>query len=269
MKPYHPTITEPTLKAFIYGDPGAGKTTFLATAMDDPRTSPMFLINCAGNPESIRRRPNLPYVVTLENTKDMNHIYDWFGKGQPAEHSFTKFLKDYGFPELPRVPFKSLGFDVVTEYQRMALDEITGNDKKRPGDDLKFAERRDWGQALARVSMIARFMYKLPLSVFIAGWEKADKDENTGIISYAPSLWGQAQGEVPGYSLLTMRFVRQGKLSTNDKKQVEEQSARTYAYCDQLGRFQAKEQYGGIPVIMSDPTIPKLMTAVYGETSVG
>lgn len=266
MKKYDPQIAVPTLKAFFYGDPGSGKTTLISSAMFDARTAPLLMLTCAGNPESIRRQTPLPTIVELEATKDLNVVYDWLLKGQPAEHAFVRDV----LGTAPDKPFRSIALDTITEYQRIAMDEITGNVGRKLGDDLKFAERRDWGQALARITQVARWLFRLNMSVFITAQERREVEEATGTMSYEPSLWGGAAREVPGYSLLTMRLVRRANMSMADRKdmtpEVKKQSeaARTTAFIDQMGRFLAKEQYGGLPPVMTEPTVAKLMTAIYG-----
>ena len=267
MKPYNPLTAAKTVKAFIFGDPGAGKTTFLGTAMYDARTSPLLLIDCGGNPESLRRNARHPYVIAIETSKELGAIYSWLAAGQPREkHPFLELLKKNNFPPLPEEKFKSVAIDVITEVQRIVVDEITGNDSKMPGDSFKSAETRDWGTALTQVTKAARLFFKLDLTVFIICWEKAK--ENNGITRIVPSLWGQAQNEVPGYSLLTMRFVREAKLGFKEKKEVTKEEiaqAHTFAYCDQISDLLVKEQYGGLPPVIADPTVTKLLNYIYGE----
>lgn len=268
------------VKAFIYGDPGAGKTTFFGTVMEDPRTAPAYWINCAGNPDSIRKNKILPPVmITLDSTKDLNEIYNWFNQGQPRTtkdgkpHPHVVALEAAGqtipWPSaeagILAKPFKSIVFDGITEYQRMRLDEILGNDNKKPADQLASAQIQHWGQMLQSLTYVARLLFTGldDISVFIGCLEYEKTDEMTKAVSYGPALWGQGRAEVPGYSLLTGRMMRRSKMSSDAKKEM---TIDVYSalYLAQEGRFMAKEQYGGLPKSMPSPTIPQLMDLIYG-----
>lgn len=261
MKPYNPQLAAPTLKLFVYGDPGGGKTTLFGTAMDDIRTSPVLMLNCAGNPESIRRRNSMPFIVTLEKTVELNDIYDWFLHGQKQEHPFVAKLKEWGSPY---TTFKSIALDSLTEYQRIALDEITGNTNKKLGDDLKPADRQMWGQALARLTKVARLLYGLEgVSVFMSALESRNTDES-GVSIIGPNLWGQADKEVPGYALLAMRLVKTSSIVVTSERAKHGASKRV-GFLDEAARFFAKDQYGDLPPFIDDVTVPMLMNKIYGE----
>jgi len=262
------------LKMFLYGDPGSGKTTVLGTALDDPRTTPLLWLNCGGNPESIRRRTNLPPILTIEATKDLGPVYSWLAKGQPLEHPFLvdNKLVDW-FMGLPRVegavggPVKCIVFDGWTEYQRIAVDEVAGNVKKFPGDTMNSIEIRHWGQALARLTKDVRLLYGLPnLHTLFTCLEKQEQDQFTGQMSWGPSLWGQAKNEVPAYSLLTARMVRRSKMPATDRKEFAS-DAYSVLFVDQVGRFLAKDQYGGLPTHFEKPTITGILDAIGGPNA--
>jgi len=264
MKIYDPQIATPTLKAFVYGDPGSGKTTLLASAMDDPRTSPILLLTCGGNPESIRKRKSMPLILQLDGTKQLNPIYDWFKLGQPSTHPFSKELTAMGVDLEKWGQFKSVAIDSLTEFQRICLDEITGNITRKIGDDLKAPDRQMWGQALSQMTKVARLFYSLSdVSVFMTALEKRETDESTGITTTRPGLWGQSDGEVPSYSLLTLRQVRTSSLSATER--AKHKDCKIVAYTDTVGRAFAKEQYGDLPEAFGNPSVPALMELIYGK----
>lgn len=267
MRAYNPQIAVPTLKAFVFGDTSTGKTNLLATAMDDVRTSPMLMLTCMGNPESIRRRVTLPFIGELEATSDLNPVYEYLVNGQLETHPFAGKLKEMGWDPQEHGPFKAIALDSATEYQRIALDEMTGNRSKRIGDDLKAPDRQMWGQALARLTRVARLLYGLPnMSVFITALEKRELEEATGAYSMRPGLWGQADGEVPSYSLLTMRLTKVSSIPVvATRKQLE--GTYNIGYIDQQAQVLGGEKYGGLPKEIPGPTIPKIMDYIYGPVT--
>lgn len=275
MKIWQPE-TGQTLATFFYGDPGGGKTTLVASAMDDPRTAPLLLLNCGGNPASIRRRSTLPTILTIEDVAELNPVFDWLKAGQPtSEKDLPARLKSaYGLELTP--PYRSVAIDGMTELQRVIQDKNLGNAGKGPGSDLKPAQIQDWGKVLSQVTYIARLFFSLAdeqkfpdgrvvpgISVFVTALERVDHDQLTGVMSYGPGLWGQARAEVPAYSLLTSRLVRRNKLPQAMAQEAGE--AYSVAFFDQLGKFLAKDQYGGLPPMMSEPTVPKIMEILYGR----
>lgn len=264
MKPYEPE-KDITIKLFAYGDPGAGKTTMTSSLLDDPRTSPVLWFNAAGNPHSIRRRPVQPTMLTIDNPTDLDEPYDWLVAGQPEKHSFVAHCLNMNVTLTP--PYKSFVLDSATEYQRICLDKIMGNDKVKIGGTLASPEFKHWGQVLGQLTKMARLLYGLPMTVVITALERPDKDEQTGAFQYSPGLYGQARSEVPGYSLLTMRLVRKSKMLSKEKdiKNDEGDVAYSVGYIDQTGKFLAKDQYAAMPAVMPEPTMPKILNAVYGK----
>jgi len=271
------------LREFIYGESGAGKSTHLATACLDERTRPMLWLDIGGNPESIRvPEEHFPTIVSLEKVADLNDVYDWLLTGQPIfarnrdgkpttkMHPFVTWMKDTHtrMPEVKLVEdetnpplFKSLAFDGATEFQRLAIMEITGNREKRPGDPLQATEIQHWGQALNRVVHVVRLLYQLPMHVMLTALEDDRKDETTGAIRSVPWLWGQAREEVPAYSLLTMRLVRKADIPIASER-AKYPKAYSIGFADMVGPFVAKEQYHMTKKIFEDPTITAILDAI-------
>ena len=61
-----------------------------------------------------------------------------------------------------------------------------------------------------------------------------------------------------------MRIARREKTLPADKAKIAA-TVRTVAYTDQVGRFIAKDQYGGLDRIIESPTVTKIMDAIYGS----
>jgi len=267
------TSRDAYLKWFCYGDPGAGKTTLFGTACDDARTSPVLWLDCGGNPESIRNRPNLPTFVVIEEVADLSPIYAWLKAGQPMEVPskdgtsmrkpvFVKKCEELGIPLT--APYKTVVLDGYTELQRIAVNEIVGNVGKLPGDDLAKVELQQWGDALNRIVYVTQLFTKLPMHVLTTCLEDDKTDSKAQTIRTVPWLWGQAKEEVPGYNLLVTRMIRYVELPQQSKK-LFDGDVYSVVFIDQLGNFMAKEQYGKLPKYMAVPTVTKFLDAIYPQ----
>jgi len=259
MRVWTPTSTH--LKLFAYGAAGAGKTTLFSTGLDDPRTAAMLWLNCGGNPESIRTRPDLPPILTIEQISDLNPIYDWLVAGQPTEapvkpHPFIVMCNSMGIELKP--PYDTIVFDGLTEFQRIAVNEVAGNKMKGPGDKLEKTSLPEWGEALNRLVHVTRLFFNLPMNVLFSCLED-DRSNADGIVKTIPWLWGQARDEVPAYALCVGRVVRTAKITTAAER-AKMVGAYSTLYIDQVGQFDAKQQYVQHgPAFISEPTITKLL----------
>ncbi len=260
MKPFESKATK--AKLFIYGNPGAGKTTFLATAASDPRTAPVLWLDAGGNPESIRRNEKLPSILQLESIKDFNIVYDWLKKGQPQEHQLATELELHNL--LPDEPFKMLVIDGFTEVQRIMMNEILGTHTKPPGASLGQMEIQQWGEVLRRMVHIVSLFYKLPLHVAVTSLESVHYESMTSRPVFGPMFQGQSRTEVPSFALAVGRMMRiQNIPNTNRLK--EWSNVHSVLFFDEVGKFRAKEQYGNFPKILPDPKMSQLLDVIVEE----
>ncbi len=257
MKPYESNATK--LRLFVYGDPGAGKTTFLGTSAFDARSSPVLWLDAGGNPESIRRNEKLPSILHLESIADFSIIYDWLSKGQQEDHKFTSELARFNL--LPAEPFKMLVIDGFTEVQRILMNEILGTHKKLPGASLGQMEIQQWGSVLRSMVHIISLFYKLPLHVAVTALESVHHESMSGRPVFGPMFQGQSRSEVPSFALAFGRLMRASKIPKDSRPK----DAYNVLYFDEVGKFKAKEQYGGIPPSMPSPTISQLLDVIVEE----
>jgi hypothetical protein len=197
----------------------------------------------------------------MERPSDLNTPYDWLYKGQPEKHPFVTVCEKLGVVLTP--PYKSVVVDCMTELQRMYIREFTGNDNKQPGEAMNPVEIREWGTTLnALINMISEFK-KLRMHLFVTCHEDDKHDKNGNFVRTTVWLWGQGRVEVPAYLLAQLRLVRTNNLTGEMQKKISDKGISdciNIAYFDQIGPFDAKQQYvkrrlGWMP----SPTVTKIL----------
>lgn len=161
-------------KALVFGPGGHGKTYFLGTADDDPRTSPtLFLAWEAGLHTLVGR--DIDTVI----------INDW-----------TEYNEAYEELARPDSAYRSVCVDSLSETQTGGLLNLlsTPNPNRVNTDSL---ERGDWGVILIQMRRFVREFKTLGMHVFMSALSKSDTDPREGRI-ITPSFSGQFADEVIG-----------------------------------------------------------------------
>ncbi len=163
------------IKALIHSVQGNGKTHFLGTAQEDPRTFPMAFLNFEGGESTLSGLD-----IDIFDIRDSTDFADVFRQ-----------LRD------PNTPYRSAGFDSITEMQIGALLEILGKDKVNRADPDQLAQQ-DWGIVLVRLRRVVRqFMKMLPMHSFMTALSKDSVVARVGTVK-APAIQGSFADELPG-----------------------------------------------------------------------
>ena len=171
-------ITNPAdqrfIKALIFGPPGQGKTHFLGTAQDDPRTSPMLLLDFEGGHETLA---GLDIdVIEIRSWDDYNEAYELLAGD------------DHGY--------KSVGIDSISETHVWALLEILRTEGAARRDP-ELLEMRDYGKATVQLRRLLREFRDLPMHVFYTATTKEVEERGVGKVK-VPNMSGQMADEVAG-----------------------------------------------------------------------
>jgi hypothetical protein len=164
------------LKALIFSPAGHGKTHFLGTAEDDPRTSPMLVLDFEGGHETLS---GLDIdVAEIRAWDDYNEAYELLTSDSADNR------------------YKSVGVDSASETAQWALLQLLAKEgPSRRDPDL--LEMRDYGRAGTQVRRLLREFRDLPLHVFYTSHAKEIEERGVGKVK-VPAMFGQLAEEVAG-----------------------------------------------------------------------
>lgn len=251
------------LRVLLYGDPGSGKSWFAGSAHRDPRTGPALHLDMGGNAFSMRPWSNKdrPPVVSMERLEDINIVFDWLRKRQPADHAF---VRETGL----KPGFKTVIFDGITGFQRLSFQKVTGAETKGLGDVPPTFEWPHYNAVLGQMTRFAAHFYTLPMHVIVTALEREKTDPNSSVTQYAPMLLGQSAKEVAGYAFAVIRMVPRLRLNPAMRKAVDEAAARdgeeavSVALLRRDPSYVAKDQHGIGKAAMINPTITEVLDAM-------
>jgi AAA domain len=231
------------LNVLAIGPSGLGKTTFAATAIDDPRTSPVLFLNWEGGGELrlVEKDPTKYTLRTISKMEDLNFYYEYLAKG---DH-----------------PYKSVVIDSLTETQKLGLAEFVygkSGDKipKKDIVSIKTAEIQHWGKSGLQMAMLLRLFRDLRMHVIFTGLDTVVKDELTGKVNYTIALPGKQATEIPGIPDIVgwMDTMKDPKDLKNLKRVMKFQPD---------GKIQAKDRTDALGAGMMDPSVTKMLDFIF------
>lgn len=173
------------LNVLTHAPGGRGKTSFIASACRDPRTSPILVMDDEGG-AALRFAGEDPTKYTIREItcmNDINTIYEYLKKGNH--------------------PYKAVAMDSCTDLQKLGLWEFvygTNADKTFLGSvlNVKGAEIQHWGKSHNQMTMLMRYFRDLRLHTFFTMMTMKLKDESTGKITLTVAMPGKQADELPG-----------------------------------------------------------------------
>lgn len=235
------------LNVMIHSPGGHGKTTFCATACDDPRTSPVLFLGFEGGC-SIRLAGKDPSTFTLREIRSLaefNQIYEYLKTGNH--------------------PYKSVVIDSTTEVQKLGLFEfVYGTEsvsKAFKGDilNIKTAEIQHWGKSMNQMAMLVRFFRDLPIHSFFTALSQNLKDETSGKITRTVALPGKQADEIPGIPDI-VAYLAVAPTPQDPMKRV--------MIFQPDGKLVAKDRSDALGTVMEYPTVTKVLDAVWARYNI-
>jgi hypothetical protein len=244
---YKPNIGKYLLKLLVYGQPGVGKTSLLATANLHPLTAPILIINVEGGMLSVSDASVLglkeaPDVTDLRSFDDLERIFWFLAKG---DH-----------------PYKSVGLDSLSELQMVNLDSVVSQMVGKAGrsgskrDNLDDVWLEDYGTSTQQLRRVVRQFRDLPMHVFAVCAEATsqDKDKNE---SAHPALTPKLRSSVLAY----MDVVGYQFIKTEGDKTTR--CLLTQPYDKWVSKDRSPGQRLG--QVVDEPSIPKIMDLILGK----
>lgn len=187
---------KPFINALVYGPPGAGKTSFAATAQKHEAMKNVLFLNFEGGLLSVASVPGLRKI----NIKSINAL----------EEVFWKLVnKDKGFETIQTVVLDSgselqtLDLEITArdKYQEM-FKEKGVHSKRESVDDLW---QEDYGKSTARLRRIFRWFRDAPFHTITTALPRktfkkgATKDSEPILVSVSPAFTDKLGQSVMGY----------------------------------------------------------------------
>lgn len=248
---YKPHIEHYKLKMIVYGQPGVGKTSLLATAGLHKLTAPILLINIEGGMLSVADSSVLglkepPDIVDLKGFKHLESIFWYLAKG---DH-----------------PYKSVGIDSLSELQMVNLESIVGQMIGKVGrsgarrESLDDIWQEDYGTSTQQLRRVVRQFRDLPMHVFFSCHDSSsmDKDKNETV---HPALTPKLRSSVMGYMDVIGYLYVDSEVATEEEN--GDQTSRRLL-CRPYGKWVAKDRSPGqrLGLMVEQPTIPKIVDLI-------
>lgn len=242
------TADDPTFNVLIFGDPGAGKTTFAASAQDHPDMRNVLFADIEGGLVSIAHRGDI-HRMKIKSTAELEGLGWQLVKGQyPSVHTVV--------------------IDNVTELQTLNLQEIVMKaihggrnrvkNRERTMDDV-FQE--DYLKSTKQLSRLFRMFRDLPMHVvFIAHMKRVypKVPEGTDLtkiqpIALLPSVSAKLGEALMGY----VDFV----WCLEEDPDIEmDQPGRRFMVTASRGEYRCKTRgprfFEAIGPVIDDPALP-------------
>ena len=241
---------EKDLNVLPYGEPGCGKTRFVASVGEVLYTLAID-VDKGFKTMKLVPKPWLNNIVAIQMTtfKDLDKIYKLAQKNDPDE-----WTKEFSTPDKPikiTKPFEAICFDTWSEVNWKVKEErrrIAG--KISTGLSFRGSlEIQHWGDIYDLNILSIEAFRDLPITFICTMHEQVIQDDKLGVVRGVPSLNGKAASEVGKHFDVVghMTIDLAGKYVMDFKT---------------IKRFQAKTRLASKDGKLIDPTFQKLIADI-------
>jgi hypothetical protein len=235
----------------VYGEPGEGKTPFLATVVEAPTMMPALLIDGDSGTLSIREVKGLA-TVHLSEMATKEKIDEW--SALERMYSFLKFAKH---------DFKTVLLDGGTDIEKACENNILSNmTGDRAGRDQELAELSDYRRIQERMKrMYMRFRDIVTvdgrrMNFISTAHEAKGKHPITQAVTIQPMFLGKGAVIIPALFDIVARLVTE---EDKDKKQVK------YLVPSLEGRTRGRDRSRALGAHLQDPTMKKIAELIFSK----
>jgi hypothetical protein len=172
------------LNVLIHSPGGRGKTTLISECCDDPRTSPILVLDCEGGSmlRFAKKDPSAYTIIPVDSIEELSTHFNYLAT---TPH-----------------PYKSVAVDSITSVQKIGLYEFVygkqASKKVRSWTQMKTAEIQQWGFSLSQMILIMQEFQELKMHTFFTTLSQRIVDSISKKTWITVQLPGQQQAEVPG-----------------------------------------------------------------------
>lgn len=176
------------MKSLVFGEPGAGKTTLGGSAGESELTSPGLILDIDGGLMSIRHYKGL----MVKQVRGLDELKQTFADIHSAI--------DWSDPNDPKLPFKFLMVDSLTELQKIDMQEIMAGTKAviEGRQDPYVPSEREWFISQGHMREIVRKFRDLPCHILFTAHLDPKKDTKNRMVN-GPDLPGKLRNQVSGF----------------------------------------------------------------------
>lgn len=248
-----PTIEDP-FQAFIFGEPGIGKSVLIGTGHDDPRLQPGLIIDIDN---SISKMKSVCQRVEIDDLMDGKYEVDptrWTAvraKSWQDVDDLTGFIND---PYEPHNVFRTVVFDSLTRLNFISLRHVVDQAVKANSSRSKYrVEQGDYGVSRNMINLMVATLRDLDINIIYTGHAEVMVDELNKIAQIRPALDGKLSYEVPG--ILEHSYYMKMR---NKQRMLMFQP-------DSVVRAKARDEWGRLGDELVNPTLPKILDLLWPE----
>jgi len=246
---YKPTPALQKIKALIYGPPGVGKTTLLASAQAVPELGEGLMFSIEGGMLAIAQpevygAKTVPDTIDFDNFKFVIDVFDYLKRGS---HKYEWFA-----------------IDTLSELAKYNLDWVVDNKpnkKEDQGDDPDNIYLEDYGTMTKKMRRVVRLFRNLPYHVFMSCHDGPLSKTGVGV---GPLLTPALRTSVVGFvDICGYMFTKEEKVEGETEKEGEineKMVLNRFLLTNPHPKFTAKDRSPGQKLggIIKNPTMAEI-----------